>query len=167
MQAKEAQACNKPARNGRRVTAQAENVVQAIKEVVSNADAPNKTMICTSVAGATVAEALETIKTANQSGADLLELRLDFYEDFAAERHLKQLLDACAVPKIVTYRPSWEGYAVAPPIAAAAPRRCRAGAYALASAAIARGTVLCTTRIHAPRRSTPPPPSYTPSDTSR
>lgn len=81
----------------------------AVGPAGADAGSRQKTLICTSIAGDTVAEALHTIKAANESGADLLELRLDFYKDFEAEQHLKELLSACALPKIVTFRPEWEG----------------------------------------------------------
>ena len=76
-------------------------------EVVGNARA----MICTSVTAGTVAEAMAEIVEACSSGADIIELRLDFYSDFQPNVHLRSLLTACTLPFIVTYRPKWEGYA--------------------------------------------------------
>lgn len=72
----------------------------------------DRALLCTSITGTSVAEALELIAEGNQSGADVLELRLDFYLDFSSSEQLKTLMDACEVPYIVTYRPSWEGYAI-------------------------------------------------------
>lgn len=68
-----------------------------------------RALLCTSVTASTVEAALLDIEEANASGADVLELRLDFYTDFDAQRHLRQLMSACKLPFIVTYRPKWEG----------------------------------------------------------
>ena len=67
-------------------------------------------LLCTSITAATVDGALETIQMAKNSGANILELRLDFYHDFEPVQHLHKLMDACTLPYIVTYRPQWEGY---------------------------------------------------------
>lgn len=56
-----------------------------------------------------MAEALEEIDEAIVAGADIVELRIDFLRDFIAARDVRVLLDACSVPCIVTYRPTWEG----------------------------------------------------------
>lgn len=71
----------------------------------------DRALLCTSITGLSVEDALEGIAKGNCSGADVLELRLDFYKDFSSTDQLKTLMDACKVPYIVTYRPSWEGYA--------------------------------------------------------
>jgi 3-dehydroquinate dehydratase/shikimate dehydrogenase len=43
-------------------------------------------------------------------GVDVLELRLDFLQDFAPERDLDLLMGACSpLPYIITFRPTWEG----------------------------------------------------------
>ncbi|KAK9842613.1 hypothetical protein WJX84_011446, partial [Apatococcus fuscideae] len=42
-------------------------------------------------------------------GADSVELRLDFLEDFEASTTLELLLGSCNLPAIVTYRAGWEG----------------------------------------------------------
>lgn len=72
----------------------------------------DRALLCTSVTGTSVDEALEGIAKGNVSGADVLELRLDFYKDFTSTDQLQKLMDACELPYIVTYRPSWEGYAI-------------------------------------------------------
>jgi hypothetical protein len=43
---------------------------------------------------------------------DVLELRLDFLQDFEPARDLEALMAACPLPYIVTYRPTWEGCVV-------------------------------------------------------
>jgi hypothetical protein len=80
----------------------------------SASDAARGALLCTSIAAESVATALDTISAANESGADVLELRLDFYRDFNGMSHLQQLLDACNLPTIATFRPEWEGYGVHP-----------------------------------------------------
>jgi 3-dehydroquinate dehydratase type I len=66
-------------------------------------------LVCSSITADSVQSALHTIEKANVSGADVLELRLDFYQDFESQQHLEQLMDACKLPFIVTCRPTWEG----------------------------------------------------------
>lgn len=56
-----------------------------------------------------MSEALGEINQAVESGADIVELRIDFLRSFNAARDIRVLLDACPVPCIVTYRPAWEG----------------------------------------------------------
>lgn len=65
--------------------------------------------LTTSVIAPTVAEALEEIKEAVAGGADIVELRVDFIGALDAEKDVPAMLDACPVPCIVTYRPTWEG----------------------------------------------------------
>lgn len=78
----------------------------------ANADSAHTTMLCASITADDVAGALDEIALARSCGADILELRLDFYADFEPDRHLQALLDACgAMPCIVTCRPAWEGCA--------------------------------------------------------
>lgn len=45
------------------------------------------------------------------TGVDVLELRLDFLQDFEPDRDLDRLMGAAGSlgPYIVTYRPTWEG----------------------------------------------------------
>ena len=66
-------------------------------------------LLCTSITGDSVQEALKAVERGNASGADVLELRLDMYKDFSSETDLQALTDACELPYIVTYRPLWEG----------------------------------------------------------
>jgi 3-dehydroquinate dehydratase/shikimate dehydrogenase len=73
------------------------------------ADAAPRSLICTSVTATTVEAFLAEIQEAVASGVDVVELRLDFLTDFDAEQHLEQLMSACPLPYIVTYRPVWEG----------------------------------------------------------
>ena len=72
-------------------------------------------LICTSVTATTVESMVAEINEAAALRADLVELRLDFLQDFAEpERALKSLFGACqshGLPYIVTYRPNWEGCA--------------------------------------------------------
>ena len=65
--------------------------------------------LTTSVIACTMSEALGEINQAVESGADIVELRIDFLRSFNAARDIRVLLDACPVPCIVTYRPAWEG----------------------------------------------------------
>ena len=52
---------------------------------------------------------LEEAREAKDAGADVVELRLDFLEDFEPSRDLAEMIKGFELPCIVTYRPSWEG----------------------------------------------------------
>ena len=65
--------------------------------------------LTTSVIAPTVEEALAEIVEAVEGGADIVELRVDFIDGLDAPVDLPKMLAACAVPCIVTYRPTWEG----------------------------------------------------------
>ncbi|KAI8473685.1 MAG: type I 3-dehydroquinase-domain-containing protein [Monoraphidium minutum] len=90
--------------------ARATSAPQATPEALQAGWQPNEpTYICTSVTADTVAGALAEIGEAAAAGADVIELRLDFLKEFDPSSDLKALMDACKVPYIVTYRPTWEG----------------------------------------------------------
>ncbi|GMH42670.1 hypothetical protein BSKO_10589 [Bryopsis sp. KO-2023] len=67
--------------------------------------------ICTSVTAETVPEALREIEEAERSGADIVELRLDFIKDIKDKpvETVAALMRKCTKPYIVTFRPVWEG----------------------------------------------------------
>ena len=65
--------------------------------------------LTTSVIAPTVEEALAEIVEAVDGGADIVELRVDFIDGLDAPVDIPKMLAACAVPCIVTYRPTWEG----------------------------------------------------------
>ena len=67
------------------------------------------TYICSSVTADTVDGAVAEIAEAIAAGVDIVELRLDFLQQFDPQADLKRLMDACTVPYIVTFRPTWEG----------------------------------------------------------
>lgn len=77
------------------------------------------TQICTSIVADTVDGALQILNSEAAREADLIELRLDFYQDFPSCSNgsdddvvtgLRQLLAASGPERtIVTYRPAWEG----------------------------------------------------------
>lgn len=67
------------------------------------------TYICSSVTADGVGGMLAEIEEAAAAGVDIIELRLDFLKAFDPSADLKRLMDACKVPYIVTYRPTWEG----------------------------------------------------------
>ncbi len=68
-----------------------------------------KTLICTSVTADSKAAFLAEIGEATAAGVDLLELRLDFLKDLDVSRDLEEIMKACTIPYIVTFRPAWEG----------------------------------------------------------
>lgn len=70
---------------------------------------PDKTLLCVAVTASQTTEALRQVRQATEAGADSVELRLDFLEDFDASQTLELLLGSCALPAIVTCRAGWEG----------------------------------------------------------
>jgi hypothetical protein len=66
-------------------------------------------LLCTSVTATTREAFLAEIQEAASTGVDVVELRLDFLTDFDPPQHLEQIMAACPIPYIVTYRPKWEG----------------------------------------------------------
>lgn len=71
-----------------------------------NADRCN---VCTSITAKTLEDFIKEIKEAEATGVDILELRLDFLEEFNPAEDLQKLMSCCTKPYIVTYRPEWEG----------------------------------------------------------
>lgn len=65
--------------------------------------------LCTSLTAGTVSGMLEEAREAQQAGATIVELRVDFLWHFEPGVDLQQLLAECPLPAIVTYRPAWEG----------------------------------------------------------
>ena len=80
------------------------------------------TQICTSIVADTVDGALQILNQQAAREADLIELRLDFYQDFPSSTNgsqagavtsMRQLLAASGPERtIVTCRPTWEGCAL-------------------------------------------------------
>lgn len=68
-----------------------------------------KTLICTSITATSLDAFLQEIQEAQGTGVDVIELRLDFIKEFEPLKDLEQLMAACSLPYIVTYRPKWEG----------------------------------------------------------
>lgn len=67
------------------------------------------TLLCSSLTAPTIIGMIQEAKEAQSAGADVVELRIDFLQDFNPEQDLEQLLAQIELPCIVTYRPSWEG----------------------------------------------------------
>ncbi|KAM6590688.1 hypothetical protein CsatA_013293 [Cannabis sativa] len=69
----------------------------------------NSTLICTPIMGESVDDMLVELVKAKQSGADLVEIRLDKLEVFQPREDLKTLIKGSPLPTLFTYRPTWEG----------------------------------------------------------
>lgn len=67
------------------------------------------TLLCSSLTAPTVQGMIDESKEAQMAGADVVEIRLDFLQEFHPEQDLERLLRQIELPSIVTYRPSWEG----------------------------------------------------------
>lgn len=69
----------------------------------------SSTLLCTSLTAKTVDGMLAEAQEALAAGADIVEVRLDYLENFSPETDLSTLLETCPLPVIVTFRPAWEG----------------------------------------------------------
>ncbi len=69
---------------------------------------PERSLVTTSITGRTVDAFIDEMEEASGTGVDVLELRLDFINDFDTERDLHRIMQASKLPFIVTYRPKWE-----------------------------------------------------------
>ena len=97
--------------NNPRMHASAASRSSAVVAAASSAsmEQKSKKFITTSVTAKTV-EAMKTeIHEAVHGGADIVELSLDFLESLPQDEDIKQLINACPLPAIVTIRAAWEG----------------------------------------------------------
>ncbi|EFJ08617.1 hypothetical protein SELMODRAFT_269650 [Selaginella moellendorffii] len=69
----------------------------------------NGTMLCAPLVAESVEEMLHQIKAAKASGADVVELRVDYINSFQPRVDLPRLIEGRVLPVIITYRPNWEG----------------------------------------------------------
>lgn len=67
------------------------------------------THLCTSLTAPSVEGMLVEAQEAVENGATIVELRIDYLQDFSPDPDLRELLEGCPLPAIVTYRPDWEG----------------------------------------------------------
>ncbi|EEF49752.1 3-dehydroquinate dehydratase, putative [Ricinus communis] len=68
----------------------------------------NSTLICAPVMAKSVDGMLVQINKAKELGADLVEIRVDFLENFSPIQDLEILIKQSALPTLITYRPKWE-----------------------------------------------------------
>ncbi|CAN6469234.1 unnamed protein product [Victoria cruziana] len=66
-------------------------------------------LLCVPLVASSVDQMLLDAGKAKASGADVVELRLDFLKNFQCRQDLGVLLREKKLPTIVTYRPKWEG----------------------------------------------------------
>ncbi|KAL2563369.1 hypothetical protein GLYMA_20G230300v4 [Glycine max] len=69
----------------------------------------NSTLICASTSAESVEEMVFEMVKGKELGADLVEARLDFLNDFHPTQHLPSLINNRPLPILITYRPIWEG----------------------------------------------------------
>ncbi|CAM8919403.1 unnamed protein product [Rhodiola kirilowii] len=69
----------------------------------------NSTLICAPAMAETVDQMLVQMRKANEVGADVVELRIDYLKRFSPRRDLEVLIKQSPLPTLVTYRPKWEG----------------------------------------------------------
>lgn len=84
------------------------------------------TKLCVALTGTSVREQLAQAYEAKRRGADVVEIRLDYLEDFLLNpaQNLSNLITNCSLPAIVTFRPVWEGCATVLGRVAAGVRSC-------------------------------------------
>lgn len=75
----------------------------------SSKPAVQRCQICTVVTANTVAGAIAEFREAFSTGADIVELRMDFLTDLDPEIDIQRMLTASRLPVVVTCRPDWEG----------------------------------------------------------
>ncbi|KAF8401566.1 hypothetical protein HHK36_012508 [Tetracentron sinense] len=71
--------------------------------------AKNSTLICAPLMGESVNQMLIEMCEAKASGADLVEIRLDFIKNLSPRRDLEILIKESPLPTLITFRPTWEG----------------------------------------------------------
>ena len=83
--------------------------VEAMQGGACFEETKKSTLLCSSLTAPSVHGMIEEAKEAHMAGADVVELRIDFLQEFRPEQDLEVLLREIELPCIVTYRPSWEG----------------------------------------------------------
>ncbi|XP_050225733.1 bifunctional 3-dehydroquinate dehydratase/shikimate dehydrogenase, chloroplastic-like [Mercurialis annua] len=69
----------------------------------------NSTLICAPIMETSVDQMLVQIRKAKELGADIVEIRVDFLDNFNCRQDLEVLIKQSVLPTLVTYRPKWEG----------------------------------------------------------
>lgn len=69
----------------------------------------NSTSICAPLMGRSVEQMVNDMYRAKMQGADIVEVRLDYIDNFQPQNDLKILLKNKPLPVIIAYRPQWEG----------------------------------------------------------
>ena len=64
----------------------------------------NQTLLCAPIMAETVDKMVINMDKAKQSGADLVEIRLDSLKSFNPYEDLKTLIKECPLPTLFTYR---------------------------------------------------------------
>ncbi|OVA15093.1 Dehydroquinase class I [Macleaya cordata] len=69
----------------------------------------NSTLVCAPLMGKTVDQMLVEMGKAKESGADIVEIRLDYLSSFNPRQDLETLIKKCTLLTLFTFRPKWEG----------------------------------------------------------
>ncbi|XP_043720623.1 bifunctional 3-dehydroquinate dehydratase/shikimate dehydrogenase, chloroplastic-like [Telopea speciosissima] len=69
----------------------------------------NPTLLCAPIMGQSVDQMLSEISKAKAGGADLVEVRLDYLNNFNPRQDLEILIKQSPLTTLITYRPKWEG----------------------------------------------------------
>lgn len=64
----------------------------------------NSTLICAPIMAESVDQMLVQMKRAEELGADLAEVRVDFLKNFSPRNDLEALIKQCPLPTLITYR---------------------------------------------------------------
>ena len=77
---------------------------RGLPTVSATSMARNGCYICAALSANTVEGMLAQEVEAKETGADVMEIRLDLIHDFEAKRDLPRLMNARSLPAIITYR---------------------------------------------------------------
>lgn len=64
----------------------------------------NTTLICAPLMAESIDQLLIEMRKAKSSGADLVEIRLDYLKSFSPDHDLQVLIKDCHLPTLFTYR---------------------------------------------------------------
>ncbi|ESQ49410.1 hypothetical protein EUTSA_v10020322mg [Eutrema salsugineum] len=78
-------------------------------EIGSQEILKNQSLICAPVIADSIDKMVTETCKAQEVGADLVEIRLDFLKDFNPLEDLKTIIQKSPLPTLFTYRPKWEG----------------------------------------------------------
>nr|GMD68336.1 bifunctional 3-dehydroquinate dehydratase/shikimate dehydrogenase, chloroplastic-like isoform X2 [Ipomoea batatas] len=80
-----------------------------VKKMEEAGKGKSQTLICAPLMADSVDQKLNLMQKAKESGADLVEVRLDSLKSFNPRHDISTMIEHCSLPTLFTYRPTWEG----------------------------------------------------------